>query len=353
MRSVRHVLVSVVALGLLVAGPAGAQASEAPAAGGRPGALAEAVTFAPLGIRGITFDDWAAMKAAHGLEDVTSATPITERLDAIQTLTAEEGPFGGIGLRDFVGFAEANGWDLTDLDWEADYVTDEGWVSVVRLREGFDLDPIVASYDDAGYTVEAYGDAVIRSQKRHASAAILDDGRTLVLGRSTDAVKAALDARHVQTFRAAPAAIVADALGEPLSAAIDVDARACARYDPRRVPSPDPRNLAALEAAGPLLAWEAMGISTGRTADGDPAGRIVFAYGTPADALSDMAGRTLLAQQAVSLETRRPLPESLFTLDAFTVDGNALILDVTPADGRNRRLPDALKASDLVFATCG
>jgi hypothetical protein len=96
-----------------------------------------------------------------------------------------------------------------------------------------------------------------------------------------------------------------------------------------------------------------MGISTGRTADGDPAGRIVFAYGTPADALSDMAGRTLLAQQAVSLETRRPLPESLFTLDGFSTDGNALILDVSPADGRNRRLPDALKASDLVFATCG
>ncbi len=353
MRSLVRVLGSVVAVGLLATGPAGAQAPESPAAGGRPGALAEAVTFAPLGIRGITFDDWAAMKAAHGLEDVTSATPITERLDAIQTLTAEEGPFGGIGLRNFVGFAEANGWDLTDLDWAADYVTDEGWVSVVRLSEGFDLDPIVASYDDAGYTVEAYGDAVIRSQEGYASAAILDDGRTLVLGRSSDAVKAALDARHVDTFRASPAVIVANALGEPLSAGIIVGPTMCARYDPRNVPSPDVRNLAAIEAAGPLLAWEAMGISTGRTTGGDPAGRIVFAYGTPADALSDLAGRTRLAQQAISVATRRPLPESVFTLDGFSTDGNALILDVTPADGRNRRLSDAFEGSDLVFATCG
>lgn len=353
MQTLVRVFVSVVAVGLLATGPAGAQAPESPAAGGRPGALAEAVTFAGVGTYGITFNDWAAMKAAHGLEDVTSATPITERLDAIQTLTSEEGPFGGIGLRDFVGFAEANGWDLTDLDWEATYVTDDGWVAVVRLREGFDLDPIVASYDDAGYTVEAYGDALIRSQERYASAAILDDGRTLVLGRSTEAVKAALDARHVDTFRASPAVIVANALGDPLSAGIIVDTKACARYDPRNLGTADPRNLAALDAVGPLLAWEAMGISTGRTTDGDPAGRIVFAYGTPADAMSDLAGRTRLAQQAVSVATRRPLPESLFTLDGFSTDGNALILDVTPADGRNRRLSDAFEASDLVFATCG
>lgn len=354
MRSLVRVLVPAM---LLVTVPAGAQAPPAPAAGGQPGALGEAITFAPPDTRAIAFDDWAAMKAAHGLSGVTSATPIAERLDALQTLTAEEGPFSVFSMRDFVGFAEAWGWDLTDLDWESASVSeDHGWVSVVRLPVGYDVDPIVARYDDRGFTVELYDDAVIRSQTGRGTAwsvAFLDDDRTLVFARDPEAVKAALDARHIQTFRASPLSVVAEMLDAPLSAEILVGAETCATFDPRIAEHVDPRNIAALDAAGTLLDWEAMGISTGRTTDGDPAGRFVFAYGDPADALGDLAGRTLLAQQGVSLQTRRPIPESLFTLDRVDVGSSTLVLDVIPADGRNRRLSDAFEARDLVFATCG
>jgi hypothetical protein len=366
MTSSAHFLLTGLLATLAVAGPATAQ-SPAPnaSAGGDPAALAEAVSFAPLGASAILFTDWAAMRAFHGIDGVTSGSPLDERMDAFMTLSTEEGPFAGFGIARLARHAEAWGWDTTDVDWEAAYWTDGPPVAVVRLRDDIDLDPIVAHYDDRGFSVDSYDDATIRSHEMDVRAdwitssdfgvlntAFLDDGRTLVLSSSVDGVKAALDARHVQSFRAAPASLVAGALGAPLSAAIDVGIGSCAAYDPRLAEDPDGPNAAVLDQAGLLRDWEAMGVGTSRTADGEPAGRFAFAYGDARDAMADLAGRALLAQQGYSLMTQRPLAERILTLDAFDVDGNVLTLEVTPAEGGGRRLQQAFLVRDLAFATC-
>ncbi len=344
-------------------------ASPAPSGSSGTGSdpLGEAVTMAPLGTSSILFTDWAAMKAAHGLEDITGATPLDGRMDAMLSLGKIEAPFAGYAIGRFRGHADAWGWDTTDLDWEASYLLDGPPVAVLRFREGFDLAPVIAHFDDRGFTVEMTEDATIRSHAMDVSAdwigdsdfgvlntAFLDDGRTLVLSSGLDAVKAALDARHVMTFRASPAAVAAARLEGPLSAGIELGPDACAAYDPVTLGDPDAGGNAQLLAqAGPLGTWEAMAVGTDRDAAGEATGRFVLAYADPGQAIADTAGRTLLADQGISLRAQQPYATSVFQLTDVTTDDAELVLDVVPVDGASRRLPQALFSRDLLFATCG
>ena len=257
LRLVRAALGAMVALALL-GRPVGAQsASPSPAASPVPPAsgLQMAVSFAALGTTSILYSDWAAMKATHGAADITSATPIDERLAAIVQLTRSEAPFAAFALSHFRGHAEAWGWDTSDLDWEASLQGDGPPVAVLRFRHGFDLDPVAGHMDARGFSTTDYGDAVIRSHDLATAGgwvgttnfgilntAFLGDGHTLVLSSSVDALKAALDARNVMTYRAEPAFVVAGALGDPLSAGIEIGPDACHAFDPRGLPGDDGKN---------------------------------------------------------------------------------------------------------------
>jgi len=368
MKQLTRPLLAGLLVSLAAALPAAA-ASPAPSAPADAGSdpLAEAVTFAPLGTSSILFTDWAAMKAAHGMEAVTSQTPLDERLDAMLALTKDEAPFAGYGIDRFQEHADAWGWDTTDLLWEASYSLDGPPVSVLRFREDFDWAPVVQHFDDRGFTVEMTADATIRSHEMDVTSdwirssdfgilntAFLDDGRTLILSSSVDGVKAALEAPHVMTFRASPAAVAAARLEAPFSAGIELGPDSCRAYDPRIQGAGDAGdNTDLLAQAGPLGAWEAMAIGTDRDAAGEPVGRMVFAYADPGQALADLAGRMLLADQGISLRTEQPYATSVFQLTNATADDAEVILDVVPAEGASRRLQQALFARDLLFATCG
>ena len=272
---VRAAVGAMVAMALLGA-PVGAQsAAPSPAASPVPPAsgLEMAVPFAALGTTSILYTDWAAMKATHGAADITSATPIEERTAAMQQLTRSEAPFAAFALAHFRGHADAWGWDTSDLEWEASVQGDGPPVAILRFRDGFDLDGVAAHLDARGFSTTDYGDAVIRSHDLATAGswvgttnfgilntAFLDDGRTLVLSASVEALKAALDARNVMTYRAEPAVVVAGALGDPLSAGIEIGPDACHAFDPRGLPGDDGKNDALIAAVGPLRAWQAMGI---------------------------------------------------------------------------------------------
>ncbi len=332
-----------------------------------PRPLAEAVTFAPLGASTILFTDWAAAKAAHGHEDVTSATPLEERMDAMVDLGRTEAPFAGYAIDRFALHAEAWGWDTADLDWEASYVMDGPPVAVLRLRHDFDLAPVIARFDDRGFSTETYGDATIRSHGMDLSSdwigtsdfgilntAFVDDGRTLVLSSSLEAVRATLDARHIAFVQAPPSWVVAGVLGSPLSAAIEVGTGACAAYDPRLQGAGDAgANADLLVEVGPLTPWQAMGIGTDRDETGAAIGRYVFDHLSESDALANLAGRARLADQGISLRTDAPYAGSVFRLASFTTEGRDIVLDVAPVDDASRRLQQAFLGRDMIFATCG
>jgi hypothetical protein len=350
------------------------RASAAPVASG----LDSAIPFAAVGTTTILYTDWAAMKAAHGLADVTSTTPIDERVAAMLNLTRSEAPFAAFGLSHLRGHADAWGWDSSDLDWEASTQGHAPSVSVLHFRDGFDLAPVAAQFDARDFSSSDYGDAVIRSHDLKTGSAwigttnfgilntaFLDDGRTLVLSSSLDALKAALDARLVMTYRAEPAAVVAGALGEPLSAGIEIGPDACRAYDPRGLPGDDHANDALLTEVGPLRAWEAMGIGTYRGADGSagagsgsanadvPAsGRIAFAYDNQDAATADLEGRLRLGREGISLVAGKPYHDAVFTLTGGSVGSDVLAIDVAPVGDSPTRLRSALFARDLLLAAC-
>jgi len=363
MKRIAFPLLLSLSVATLVGGPAGAQ-SPTPDTAGAP--LAEAVTFAPPGASAILFTDWAATKAAHGYQDVTSRSPLEQRMDAMSDLGRTEALFARFAIDRFATHADAWGWDTTDLAWEAFYLLDGPPVAVLRLRDGFDVTPVIDHFDERSFSTEVYGDATIRSHAMDISAdwitdsafgilntAILDDGRTFVLSSGLDGVKAALDARHVNSFRAPPARVVADHLGSPLSAAIDVGPGACAAYDPRTDPSGSTINDVLLAEVGPLQAWEALGVGTYRDQAGTAVGRYTFEYPTVAAALTDQAGRARLADAGFSTRAQRPLLETVFRLVTFGVEDSAVTLDVAPLDDTSRRLQQAFFSRDMVFATCG
>jgi len=362
-RDASSLLLSLVAA-IVVVTPAVAQS---PALDPGQPPLAEAVTFAPLGAGTILFTDWATAKAEHGYDNVTSATPLDERMDAMVDLGWTEAPFAGFAIDRFALHAEAWGWDTTDVDWEASFGVDGPPVAVLRLRDGFDLAPVIAHLDDRGFSTEVYGDATIRSHAMDVGAdwirtsgfgilntAILDDGRTLVLSGSLEAVKATLDARHLDFAQAPPSWVVAGALGSPLSAAIEVGTDACAAYDPLVQDAGDAgANADLLAEVGTLSPWQAMGIGTYRDDTGAAVGRYVFDHLTEADALAALAGRARLADQGISLRTDEPYATSVFRLVTFTTDGRDIVLDVAPVEDQSRRLQQAFFSRDMVFATCG
>ena len=326
--------------------------------------LAEAVRFSPMSASLISFNDWASMKRLHGFGGVTSATPLGERMDAWLEIMDAESPAAVFAIGTFRVHAASWGWDTTDLDWEASFSAGGPPVAVLRFREGFDLGSVMERFDARDFSTEAYGDATIRSHGPAGAAwisdsdfgvlntAFLDDGRTLVLSSGIDGVKAVLDARKLDFVRAPAAWVVADALGEPLWAGIELGLGKCELLDPRVQPSgKDGANEALLEEVGPLGVWEGMGVGTYRDG-GTLTGRFVFAYGRPEDAASDLAGRVRLAEEAISSYTGDPYAESSFRVMASVADGATIDLEVKPVDGAHQ-LRSAFTLRDLVFATCG
>jgi len=330
-----------------------------------PSPLAEAVRFTPPGTDALLLTDWAAMKAAHGYEGIGSATPLDERMDAFLDLTSQEAPMAGFAIDRFRGHAESWGWDTSDLDWEASYAGEGPPVAVLRFRDGFDLGAVMRRYDERGFTAETYGDAIIRSHPMDPSAdwimdsdlgvlntAFLDDERTLVLSAGIDGLEAALDARQIEFVRAPSSWLLAEVLGEPLSAGLEIGLDACQGYGLMLAPDGTDPNEALSTGVGPLAAWEAMGLGIYR-ADERARGRFAFAYGSAEDAAADLGGRLRLAEEANSAVSDAPYAESVLSVLGAAADGPLITLDVAPAEGIARRLSDAWIRRDLPFATCG
>ena len=156
------------------------------------------------------------------------------------------------------------------------------------------------------------------------------------------------------TFRASPAAVAAARLDAPFSAGIELGPDACRAYDPRsraqamRAPTPTCSHRPARWAPG--RRWPSAPTATRRVSR---SGGSCSPTPTPAQAVADLAGRMLLADQGISLRTEQPYATSVLQLTDATADGAELMLDVVPVDGASRRLQQALFARDLLFATCG
>jgi hypothetical protein len=349
-------------LGLVLVLPAAAlgQSPSPPVA--EPSPLEEAVGFLPPGAHELGFTDWSRIRASLGAEDVTGDSPIDDRFAVLMATTQQEAAASAFGAAYLRTHHDTWGWDTLDVDWEATYSGDGPPVSLVRLRDGTDVDAIAARYDERGFTTEETTFGTIRSHELDLTAdwirsgelavtntAFLDDGRTLAFSSSLETLRDSLSQAD-QAFLPGQPGVVGALDGA--SAAWLVLAPDCTAFTPLPFDPFDPHpSIRPLPTGQPLHPWTAMGIGYSRP-DWTPVGRIAMGFLDRAHAAADAEARVHEARTGLSQRVRAPYADALFTLDDSRVEDQTLVLEVTPANDMPRRLFDMLFARDMTFAGC-
>ena len=89
-----------------------------------------------------------------------------------------------------------------------------------------------------------------------------------------------------------------------------------------------------------------------RDADGEPYCGMTSIVWLATTGLSVLASVVAFAEEGVSVVTRAPYRESVFTVREAAVDGTSVVLRVDPTNGQPRRLLDTVYRRDLAFAIC-
>ena len=364
MSNVRGALILVsmgmaVTIGLLGSGVSAASPTPVPA-----GNVSELVSFVPPSATSVGFTDWGRIRASQGAEDVTGASPMEDKLPVARSTGKDEAVASGFGTSHLRDQAATWGWDSFDLDWEATITADGPPLWVLRFRDGFDLAPVAARFDERGFSTTVIDGGTIRSHPLDLAAdwlratelaivntAFLDDGRTLVISSDADQVQDVV--AHHGTYPDDPALdATAAALGGASAALFLMGLGTCQAFTPIPIDIADPfaSPLPSLTVTG-LHLYAVMGIGYGRPG-WDPVGRIVFAYPDAATAQADLAGRAGLAETGVSQRTGQSYTDALFGVAASHVDGANLTLDVAPVNDSPRRLFEMVFARDMTFAGC-
>ena len=345
--------------------------------------LLDALTYEPLKRDSwdISFDftDWSALKAAHGGEDISSASPLQDRQRLMLDIARSEWSTEPLGLDRLAIWPERWGWDNTDLAWQATLAS--GRVHVLRFREDWDPSLFIARLGEYGYSrsdkphgiaftagpdadvpLDARLERVLGWERSFqdqppvmpASVATSLDGRTLVMTRFGEAHKVLKWAARADPDVVAdsPFGRVATALGRPISATI-IDGRYGCPGTDEEVDYLPAEAAALVRSVDPLHPYQALGIGYERAGPGEPAvGRYVFAYGKAKHAKADLPGRRTLIDEGYSIRHGEPYRDAAFTLVDAAVDGRELVLDVALVNDTPRILIDLLVGRSMSFATC-
>jgi hypothetical protein len=358
-------LAGALALAACVTSVATAQ-SPSPSGASGESLLAEAFWFLPPGGTDVAFTDWDRIRRSQGALDLTGESPLDDKAAFLMATARDEAAASGFALARFRDHRAVWGFDTLDLDWEATYTVDGPPVFVLRFRDGFDLAPVAALFDERGFTSDPVDGAVVRSHDMDPTAdwllttefailntAFLDDGRTLVLSSGRDALTEVLAARYRRGAHE-PAAVIEtlDAIDGASAALVLLGLGTCLGFTPPpfELGAPDP-SLRPLRTGEPLHPYAALGVAYARPG-WDPVGRIVMGFPDPTWAGADAEARAEMARSGTSLRTLEPYSESVLALHQAEVRERALVLHVAPADDIPRRLFQMVWARDMAFAGC-
>lgn len=129
--------------------------SAAPAEPRGTGTFGEALAVLPSDLGPVVFRDVRGAALDAGFDRLTSEAPLSEQQDYV-TASAQ---FGHAQSRITPAFGQMQGWsfNVTDVVWEADVV---GGHTVIVLRDGVDMDGVVADFVKAGYQRTDAGEVV-------------------------------------------------------------------------------------------------------------------------------------------------------------------------------------------------
>ena len=349
------------------------------------GHLKQALAMVPADADSVYFTDWALIKAYEGVPGLSSESSMDERTafivtafvgNAAKQVPPRQAAASKYGLNRFQTHEEIWSWDSTDLVWEATIeVGSAPPAYVLQFPQDFDFAPLLALFDERGFSQNEYQEVTIYSHEMDLGAewmrksefgilntAVLEGEKRLALSAAIEGVRAILDVQKggAKALIEDPAVeATAERLDQVASAFISSGVDAC-------VSSGDPlqalmgeelsdEQLARLKA----LLKEDLGVHlyTGlgigyRYEENRPVGLIVMHYTNADAAQADLEPRRQLAQEGISLVVGQAYSEVLFTLDEATVKKNDLTLQVRPVNDTPQRLFIMISQRDMLFARC-
>lgn len=332
---------------------------------------------AQFGSPSVAFTDWSRIRIDEGLGHVTSRSPIEDRQALLVSTTERQAAPSAFGSSRLPLSAEVWGWDTADHVWEANLVLDSfPPVWVIRLAEWVDLEALAGRFRSRGFDEEAlFGAFLFRHSLDMTAAwlratelailntAIILEERLLVMCSASDGVEAVLAAwaGEVPTWADVPWAISLTQLLERASGAVVLlGPSICLSFSEGDVlralltspPGEAARRLKTLLEDGPPL-QPYVALATGyEVVDGETVGLFVLHYLDEDTARADLPARKALAEEGVSVVTRSPYRDSVFTVRDARVEGTSVVLRVDPTNGLPSHLLHMVYRRDIVFAVC-
>lgn len=306
---------------------------------------------------GFEFVDAAAMKARWGMADLTSSVDIDGPRWKAYVEHARNAPAGPIAAYT-VTMVEDWGWSWLDVDWSISPTLDGPPKTVYSLRDGLDMQTVIRSLTDHGYTRSGPDDRpsfrVDLSKAGVAppffAATVLPKQHLLVTGESPDAVLAAID----DPSSSPPGSdITARLLAGPAPeyAFVTVGAGACTALMPDLGSGASPSEVAAsmqatldkLKDLHPIDGWAVMSTDDTRAV-------ITTDFLSAEHAQADADARTTMMKDGTSATTHGPL-SGIFTVTGTQVSGRVLSYRLTVPAGVGR-LTSMVMSRDTPWAIC-
>lgn len=329
--------------------------------GGGGGGLADAMALVPAGGE-VHLTDWSALKASREKEDDESEAEAAQKL-MLDLSRSGLAPSVTYDVARFPDHKEHWGWDLTDLKWEAAFSREGAVAHVLGLGDSFDANELAAVLEERGYEAREVEGVSVYEHEMDPQAewfapsgvptapltvfniALLKDQNAIMVASEPAAIEAALTEPDAAADEDLAATL--EALGEPAVAMVAAGGQEhCERVVavPRGAPPAFEAELDEYRGSQ----YAAMGYGYAVDAE-EPTARIVLRYEDESTAEADVDVRRSAGQQP-SMRTRRP--NEAFTLEDITVDGQNIVMEVSPGAEGQLRISEAYATGDLLVAAC-
>jgi hypothetical protein len=331
-------------------------------ANGNKSDVTQALALAPADTTDFAFTDWALIKQYKGAQNLTSKSDLQTRVHFAISTNQDQAVASAYDLSFFTQQADTWSWDSTDLVWESTISAQSAPVYVLKFRDDFDFAPVIAHFQQRGFTKGTYRGATVYSHPFDLTVdwllelgvfntAMLPDQHIFVLSSALAGVHAALDAYNGAAKSLADDAgfsAVAAQMGAVAALEMTTSSVLCSAIGvtPR---GPNPAVQQQLAAAGTLHSYAVLGVGY-LDESSQPVGLIVLHYTASGDAQADVTPRGKLARDGTSIATNNPYSQDVFTLDSATANGSDLLLRVHPVNAMPLRLFTMYYDRDLLFA---
>lgn len=330
--------------------------------------LSAALELVPADGQQIFFTDWSLIKEYEDVTDLTSESDLQHRIDFMRSLTEDQAAFILYeGIQYIQEHANVWSWDSTDIDWEITFTGQDDMVGhVIKLREDFDMAPVVAHFVERGFEEIDYHGIPIYSHELDFTAdwfqvrvfdilntSVLSDQNLLVLSASQDVVQQTLDVHLDSTPSAAeqPGFQQLAQQLEPVATAF-LEEDVCSSF-PMMSPIPSKVQDESNEEEFAMELQQPQGLAIGyRYEDMQPIGIAVLHYDDASQAEADLEGRRLIATEGISLVAREPYRDILFTVEDTTVEDQNIVFSLRPFNDQPMRLVNMVLQRDVGFAAC-